>query len=134
VVVAVAWRIPSAIALLTGVALQALLAILFPVVATGGLYVAVACLFGLFLLALGPFQVAWLVRIEPTRRVALLILPITLIGWSLGPFIASFWVTPTNSDPAFWVAAGLFMAAGFAYVSALALARPLQVARCQESL
>jgi MFS family permease len=134
VVVAVAWRIPSAIALLTGVALQALLAILFPVVATGGLYVAVACLFGLFLLALGPFQVAWLVRIEPTRRVALLILPITLIGWSLGPFIASFCVTPTNSDPAFWVAAGLFMAAGSAYVSALALARPLQVARRQESL
>ncbi len=128
VVVGIAWRIPSAIALLTGVALQALLAMLFPIVPTGGSFVVVACLFGLFLLALGPFQVAWLVRIEPTRRVALLLTPITLIGWSLGPFAASFWVTPARGESAFWVAAALFLAAGGAYVSALILARPLQLA------
>jgi predicted MFS family arabinose efflux permease len=125
VVVGVAYRIPSAIALLTGVALQALLAMLFPLVPTGGSYVAVACLFGLFLLALGPFQVAWLVRIEPTRRVALLLTPITLVGWSLGPFVASYFVTPAQAEPAFWTAASLFVAAGAAYVSALVLARPL---------
>jgi hypothetical protein len=133
VVVGVAWRIPAPIALLTGVALQALLAMSFPVVPTGGSYVAVACLFGLFLLALGPFQVAWLVRIEPTRRIALLITPITLIGWSIGPLIASFWVGPTDSDPAFWVAAGLFLAAGCAYGSALILAAPFRTLHRQES-
>jgi MFS family permease len=129
VVVGVAWRIPSAVALLTGVALQATMALLFPVMPTGGLYIALACAFGLFLLALGPFQVAWLVRIEPTRRVALLITPITLVGWSLGPFLASFGVSPGNCDAAFRVAACLFVAAGLAYVSALTLARRRPVER-----
>jgi hypothetical protein len=96
---------------------------LFPFMPTGAWYVALACAFGVFLLALGPFQVAWLIRIEPTRRVALLITPITLVGWSIGPFIASFWVSARSSDPAFWVATGLFLAAGTAYGLALLLAR-----------
>lgn len=126
VVVGIAWRIPSAFALLTGVALQTVMAFFFPSMPTGAWYVALACAFGLFLLALGPFQVAWLIRIEPTRRVALLITPITLIGWSIGPFLASYWVTPRSSDPAFWVAGCLFLAAGAAYGLALLLAqRPL---------
>lgn len=69
---------------------------------------------------------AWLIRIEPTRRVALLITPITLVGWSIGPFLASYRVTPRSSDPAFWVAGRLFLAAGAAYGLALILAqRPL---------
>jgi DHA1 family inner membrane transport protein len=123
IVVGIAWRIRSAPALLTGVALQASMALLFPFMPTGAWYVALACAFGVFLLALGPFQVAWLIRIEPTRRVALLITPITLVGWSIGPFIASFWVSARSSDPAFWVATGLFLAAGTAYGLALLLAR-----------
>jgi DHA1 family inner membrane transport protein len=123
IVVGIAWRIRSAPALLTGVALQATMALSFPLMPTGAAYVALACAFGLFLLALGPFQVAWLIRIEPTRRVALLMTPITLIGWSIGPFIASFFVTARSSDPAFLVAACLFLAAGTAYGLALFFAR-----------
>ena len=123
IVVGIAWRIRSAPALLTGVALQAAMALSFPLMPTGAAYVALACAFGLFLLALGPFQVAWLIRIEPTRRVALLMTPITLLGWSIGPFIASFFVSARSSDPAFWVAACLFLAAGTAYGLALVLAR-----------
>ena len=124
IVVGIAWRIRSAPALLTGVALQAAMAFSFPLMPTGAAYVALACAFGLFLLALGPFQVAWLVRIEPTRRVAALITPITLVGWSIGPFIASYWVTARSSDAAFRVAMCLFLAAGAAYGMALILARP----------
>ena len=123
IVVGIAWRIRSAPALLTGVALQAAMALSFPLMPTGAAYVALACAFGLFLLALGPFQVAWLIRIEPTRRVALLMTPITLLGWSIGPFIASFFVSARSSDPAFWVAACLFLSAGTAYGLALVLAR-----------
>ena len=123
IVVGIAWRIRSAPALLTGVALQAAMALSFPLMPSGAAYVALACAFGLFLLALGPFQVAWLIRIEPTRRVALLMTPITLLGWSIGPFIASFFVSARSSDPAFWVAACLFLAAGTAYGLALVLAR-----------
>jgi hypothetical protein len=123
VVVGIAWRLPSALALLTGVALQAAMALSFPAMPTEAWYVALACAFDLFLLALGPFQVAWLIRIEPMRRVALLITPITLPGWSIGPFLASYWVTPRSSDPAFWVAGRLFVAAGAAYTSSLFLAQ-----------
>ncbi len=123
IVVAVAWRLPSSAALIVGAAAQAGMALAFPAMPTGGAYVFMACLFGLFLLALGPFQVAWLIRIEPTRRVALLITPITLVGWSLGPFVASFWVSPQSSDPAFQVAALLFVAAGSAYGLSLFLGR-----------
>jgi MFS family permease len=123
VVVGIAYRIPSALALLGGVALQASMAFAFPLAPSGPLYVALACAFGLFLLALGPFQVAWLIRIEPTRRVALVITPITLIGWSLGPLIASFWVSSTSSDQAFRVSACLFVAAGASYIAARLLGR-----------
>ena len=118
VVVGIAWRIPSTLALLVGVALQASMAFAFPLMASGPLYVALACAFGVFLLALGPFQVAWLIRIEPTRRVALVITPMTLIGWSAGSLVASFWVTAKSSDQAFRVAACLFVAAGAAYIMA----------------
>lgn len=118
VVVGIAWRIPSTLALLVGVALQASMAFAFPLMASGPLYAALACAFGLFLLALGPFQVSWLIRIEPTRRVALVITPITLIGWSTGSLLASFWVTAKSSDQAFRVAACLFVAAGAAYIMA----------------
>lgn len=123
VVVGVAYRLPSSFALLFGIAAQTALAIAFPATPTGGAYVVVACLFGLFLLALGPFQVAWLIRIEPTRRVALLITPITLVGWSIGPFIASFFVSARSSDEAFWAAAALFLCAGACYVASMALGR-----------
>lgn len=123
IVVAVAWRLPPSAALLAGTAAQAGIALAFPIMSTGGAYIFMACLFGLFLLALGPFQVAWLIRIEPTRRVALLITPITLVGWSLGPFVASFWVSPQSSDPAFRVAALLFVGAGSAYGLSMVLGR-----------
>jgi hypothetical protein len=118
-VVGVAYRIPAPIALLGGVAAQFALSIAFPAMPNAGAYIVVSCLFGAFLLALGPFQVAWLVRIEPTRRIALLITPVTLIGWSIGPFVASFFVAPGHSDAAFWTAAGLFACAGLSYVAAL---------------
>ncbi len=118
-VVGVAYRIPSAIALLGGVAAQFALSVAFPAMPNAGAYIVVSCLFGAFLLALGPFQVAWLVRIEPTRRIALLITPVTLIGWSIGPFVASFFVAPGHSDAAFWTAAALFTCAGLSYVAAL---------------
>jgi len=118
-VVGVAYRIPSAIALLFGVAAQFAMSVAFPAMPNAASYIAVSCLFGGFLLALGPFQVAWLVRIEPTRRIALMITPFTLIGWSFGPFVASFFVTPGHSDAAFWTAAGLFACAGLSYVAAL---------------
>ena len=123
IVVAFAWRLPASVALLAGAAAQGGMALAFPLMPTGEAYVFMACLFGLFLLALGPFQVAWLIRIEPTRRVALLITPITLVGWSLGPFVASYWVSPGNSDAAFRVAALLFLAAGSAYTLSLLLGR-----------
>ncbi len=118
-VVGVAYRIPAAIALLGGVAAQFALAMAFPVLPNAAAYIVAACLFGAFLLALGPFQVAWLVRIESTRRIALLITPVTLIGWSIGPFVASFFVAPGHSDAAFWTAAGLFACAGLSYLAAL---------------
>jgi DHA1 family inner membrane transport protein len=132
-VVGVAYRIPSAIALLFGVAAQFAMAMAFPAMPNAAAYIVVSCLFGAFLLALGPFQVAWLVRIEPTRRIALLITPVTLIGWSIGPFVASFFVTPRQSDAAFWTAAGLFACAGLSYVVAL-LSRGRALAAPNEAL
>jgi MFS family permease len=132
IVVGVAYRLPATVALLGGIALQGAIAAAFPAAPSGALFVALACGFGLFMLALGPFQVAWLVRIEPTRRVALVILPVTLIGWSLGPFTASFFVSEGNVDPAFWVSACLFICAITCLITALVMgsrrtASPAQV-------
>jgi hypothetical protein len=77
-----------------------------------------SCLFGLFWLALLPFQVNQAIELDETRRIALLLTPIALIGMSLGPFIVSLAVRAGDVTGGFWAAASLLVLGGLLYASA----------------
>src|SRR5262249_6474069 len=53
-------------------------------------FVVAVCALGGLPSALQPFQVAETIALDETRRAAVLIGPLTLLGYGLGPFLASF--------------------------------------------
>jgi len=55
--------------------------------------------------------------------VALLLASLQLMGFSTGPLICSFFVSPGNVVGAFWCAAGMVMVAFVLYVVAIVVSR-----------
>jgi MFS family permease len=78
-------------------------------------FVAACCVFGLLWLALIPFQVKLLVQIDPSRQLALLLSPISLIGLSVGPLAGSLLVRQADVSPSFFLACGVILLAGAMY-------------------
>ncbi len=83
-------------------------------------YVVPALTFGLFWLAMSPFQVRLLIDIDTTRSAALLLTAVSLVGLSIGPTISAIGVHGENVTGAFWIAAGL-MAAAFALYALISI-------------
>lgn len=71
------------------------------------LFVGPALLFGLFWLALSPFQVRLLIGLDPSRGAAMLLTAVTLVGLSLGPAIAAVGVHGAVVTGALMIAAAL---------------------------
>jgi hypothetical protein len=118
------WRAPYRVALIVGAFTQAGVVLLLVSANAPGAYIAGACAFGLFWLALQPFQVQQAIALEPTRQVALLLTPLALLGLSLGPFLVSFAVRPGDVSGGFRAAAALLAAAGALYLGVLFLDKP----------
>ena len=112
------WRLPAARSLLAGALAQAVLVAAWPAMRTGVGFVSTCWVFGALLLGLGPYQVALLIRLQPSRRAALLLTTLTFTGWALGPLIASAFVRPDRCGPAFLIAASFFVASALAYAAA----------------
>jgi len=74
-------------------------------------------------LGVNPYQVSLLVDLDKTRQVALLLASLQLMGFSTGPLICSFFVSPGNVAGAFWVAAGMVLVAFVLYVIAIVVSR-----------
>jgi len=70
-----------------------------------------------------PYQVSLLVDLDKTRQVALLLASLQLMGFSTGPLICSFFVSPGNVAGAFWVAAGMVLVAFVLYVVAIVVSK-----------
>lgn len=114
----IGWRLPHAPVLVIGCLAQAALAL-----GLGGLhhpiaYLALCALFGFSWNALLPFSLKLLIKLDPTRQLALLSSPLSLTGLGLGPFIASLAVTDANVERAFQFAAGMFALSGALYLGA----------------
>ncbi|MEI9989000.1 MAG: hypothetical protein WDM86_03085 [Rhizomicrobium sp.] len=102
-----AWRLPFRAVTVLGPLCQAIVIALIATAQSTAAYVVATALFGLFWLALNPFQVRLLIDMEPSRRAVMLGTAITIFGLSAGPFLSSFGVTPGDVRGAFWIAAAL---------------------------
>jgi len=80
-----------------------------------GIYIALCCSFGLFWLALQPFQVIELIKLDPSRTMAVLLTPITLTGLSVGPLLVSFVANENSVIGVFFVAAALLVGGALFY-------------------
>jgi DHA1 family inner membrane transport protein len=109
------WRMPFKAALLIGSLCQAAVIILLAVAKTPLLYLGPTLAFGLFWLALYPFQVCLLIELDKSRSAALILTAVTLVGLSVGPAISAWGVRGTNVTGAFWIAAGLMLASTVFY-------------------
>ncbi len=114
-----AWghRFPFGAALILGALCQALVIALLAVAGTPALYLAPALAFGLFWLALSPFQVRLLIGLDQTRSAALLLTAVTLVGLSLGPSASALGVRGADVTGAFWIAAALMAMACALYAA-----------------
>jgi len=119
----IAWRIPFRQVLLGSCFIQAGILITMGRVHTPFAYVAICALFGMMWLGVNPYQVSLLVDLDKTRQVALLLASLQLMGFSTGPLICSFFVSPGNVSGVFWCAAAMVLVAFVLYVVAITVSR-----------
>ncbi len=79
-------------------------------------FIVAICVFASAACALQAFQMAEVVRLDTTRRAAVLILPIILFGNGLGPLIASFATTDIDVLGGGWTAVAMTAASLLLYV------------------
>ena len=106
----IGWRAPYRIVLPVGIALQALMVLGLTQLTSTAMYSLIASGFGLLWLGLQPYQIRQMIDLDPTRRSALLVIPLALTGLSLGPLAVSFAVEGNDVGGCFRVAAA-FLAA-----------------------
>jgi len=104
-----AWRLPFRIVTVLGPLCQAVVIALIASAGSSTVYLAATATFGLFWLALSPYQVRLMIDMEPTRQAVLIGTAITLFGLSAGPSLSSFGVSPGDVRGAFWIASGLML-------------------------
>lgn len=121
-VAAIAWRLPFRAVLLASTVIQAGIFVTMSTVRAPFAYIATCGIFGMLWLGVNPFQVSLLVDLDKTRQVALLLASLQLMGFSAGPLICSFFVSPGNVAGAFWCAAVMVLAALVLYIGAIVVA------------
>lgn len=113
-----AWggRLPFRAALIAGSLSQMVVIGLLAAIGAPLLYIGLALIFGLFWLALSPFQVRLLIHLDKTRSAALLLTAVTLLGLSVGPFLSALAVRGADVTGAMWIAAALMAGAALLYI------------------
>jgi MFS family permease len=125
----IAWRLPFKMMLLTSCIIQACLLMALSFVHAPNLYIVVCAIFGMMWLGMNPYQVALLIDLDKTRQVALLLASLQILGFSIGPLICSFFVSPGNVAGAFWCAAAMVLAAFGLYLASLVVANVAAIPR-----
>jgi len=87
------------------------------------LFVIPSLLFGLFWLAMSPFQVRLLIALDPTRGAAMLLTAVTLVGLSLGPALSAAGVHGAAVTGALGIAAVLMALSSALYAAVALLSR-----------
>lgn len=114
VVALVGWRLSFKSALFGGAVLQ-IVAVLGLLESRGFVgMISALSLFGLLWQGCLPFASDLMVSVDTSRKSAPLVLPLTCLGLSIGPFVASFFVA-TGARSALQVGLWIFVAAAFLY-------------------
>lgn len=116
-------RLPAVWVLILGSVVQASFVICLLLTGQSAAFIAFACGFGLFWLALQPFLVRQLIALDPTRTAAMLLAPLGLVGFSAGPLVASAYVHGQQVGGAFWAAAAMLVVAASLYAISATLQR-----------
>lgn len=114
-----AWRLPFRVVTVLGPLCQAAVIVLIASAKSPALYFGSTAAFGLFWLALNPFQVRLLIDMEPTRQAVMIGTAITLFGLSAGPLLSSLGVGPGDVRGAFWIAASLMLVSSAVFAASL---------------
>jgi MFS transporter, DHA1 family, inner membrane transport protein len=125
----VAWRLPFKTMLLSTAVMQACILLALSLVHAPYVYIALCALHGMLWLGAYPYQVSLLIHLDSTRQVALLLASLQLAGFSLGPLICSFFVSPGNVAGAFWCASLMVLLAFGLYAAAIAVANVTPIAQ-----
>ncbi|MDP3175436.1 MAG: hypothetical protein Q8M88_13465 [Phenylobacterium sp.] len=86
------------------------------------LFIAAATVFGFFWMFAIPFQIPFLIQVDPTRKAALILPSAQIFGVAAGPAIAAWTIVDGSVMGALWASAGLF-AASMALMLFLSLRR-----------
>lgn len=114
-----AQRLQQRAPLVLGGVLQAAIVYGMTIATIPGVYIALCCAFGLFWLALQPFQVIELIKLDPSRTMAILLTPLALTGLSVGPLLVSFVTNENSVSGVFLVAAALLVVGALFYALSL---------------
>lgn len=79
-------------------------------------FIAAVCIFGGAAAAIQAFQVAGVIALDTTRRTAVLVAPMILLGNGTGPLIASFFTLQGDVSGGAWVAVTMTAFAALLYV------------------
>jgi FtsH-binding integral membrane protein len=119
----VAWRLPPLLTLIVGLLLHAAVTLWLAFAANSTSYVAATIGFSIFWAALLPFYVAVAVRLDSSRRFALILFGVGLGGIAIGPLITSLAVSENDVAPAFMVAAACFAVASLLFLGVAVASR-----------
>jgi len=108
---ALAERLPPARSLAAGVVALLVCVAVMGAHAGDAAFMAATAGFGFLWMASLPFLVPLLIRVDPSRRSALLIAGAQLLGGAAGPVVMSLFATDANVTPVLWLSAGLLGAA-----------------------
>lgn len=115
-----AWRLPFRVVTILGPLCQGVVIVLIATAGSSSVYFGAIAAFGLFWLALNPFQVRLLIDMEPSRQAVMVGTAITLFGLSAGPFLSSFGVSVGDVRGAFWIAAVMMLLSSITFAVSMA--------------
>lgn len=105
-------------ALIAGSLLQAGNVIALAVADQPGWFISASCAFGLFWLAMQPFQIRFAIAIDTSRQLAVLLTPIAVVGLSAGPFLLARFAGATDLRWIFGGSSTLLLASALLYLCA----------------
>lgn len=106
------WRLSSRLVLIISNLAEGLIVGGLALTVGAGSFLTLTLLFGIFWTSQTVFQVNQLIRLDPTRRIALLLPPITMLGLAVGPMLSALVVSDSDVRPGYWVASAALLAAG----------------------
>jgi MFS family permease len=121
----VGWKVDHRLALIGGSALLGVSALLLTAAHSPAAFIATCCLFGMLWLGLAPFHVKLAIGLDPSRRIAMIVMPLALVGLSVGPMIGAALVVGNDVSRVYAMSAIAAVAAAALFGLATLVARHL---------